>query len=78
MMCVLTFVSLGKGDAAGRWERYMENTWAWSARLVCKEVFALVWGDQEHVVAAAWDLACLPFVWGEETASQKGMAVRDT
>lgn len=44
MMCVLTFVSLGKGDAAGRWERDVESMWAWSARLVCKEVFALVWG----------------------------------
>lgn len=44
MMCVLAFASLGKGDAAGRWERDEESTWAQSAGLVCKQVFAVVRG----------------------------------
>ena len=43
-MCVLTFASLGKGDAAGRWERDVESMWAQSERLVSKEVFAVVRG----------------------------------
>lgn len=64
-MCVLTSVTLGKGDEVERRERDVETVQAQSAWLVWREMFAMIGGgsNQEHVEAAPWDLACPSFVW---------------